>query len=95
MSHERFFAALCNANGVLIMDKRAVTVAVNLTSRAAINAIPESALAPKSVGPRPSAGDPGGELSHMEEVESDTLMRPDVITESPTEISPAPDHGQD
>lgn len=64
LAHDKFFAALCVANGVLIMDKRAITVDVCLTSRRAIAAIPESALQPSpSVGPRPSADNAGGELS--------------------------------
>lgn len=67
LAHDTFFAALCVANGILILDKRAITVDVCLTSRRAIVAIPESALQPKpvatTVGPRPSAADAGGELA--------------------------------
>lgn len=50
--HDRFFAALCVASGVLILCKRAITVDVCLTSRKAIASIPESALTPK---PEPAA----------------------------------------
>ena len=42
LRHDMFFNALCNANGILIMDKRALTIDVCLTSRRAIAAIPDS-----------------------------------------------------
>lgn len=44
LRHDQFFSTLCIANRVLIMDKRAITVDVCLTSRKAIAAIPESSL---------------------------------------------------
>jgi hypothetical protein len=44
IGYPKFFKALCNASGVLIFHSRALRVDVNLTSRRAIDAIPESAL---------------------------------------------------
>jgi hypothetical protein len=77
LSHEEFFAALCVARGLIILDDRAIRIDVNLTSRRAIAAIPESALQPM-VGPRPSAGNPGGELASKSEVVAETTAKEEV-----------------
>ena len=61
MRHSEFFAGLCSANGVLIMDRRAITIDVCLTSRRAIAGIPESALELKA----PAASTVGAMLTDV------------------------------
>lgn len=82
LNHEEFFAALCVARGLIILDDRAIRVDVNLTSRRAIAAIPEAVLQPV-VGPRPSAGNPGGELASKPEVVAETIAEEEVAAELP------------